>query len=56
MHGVPSLYKSPYSSKDLKKVIRTIKSSAKIKKAFIYFNNDIDGSAIRNAKAMIDLT
>lgn len=55
MHGVPRLYESLYSVTDLKKAVKIIKSSAKIKKAFIYFNNDIGGSAIENAKEMIKI-
>lgn len=55
MHGVPDLYKSPYSIETLNKVIDEIQNSSSIKKAFIYFNNDIDGSAIKNAKEMNEL-
>lgn len=51
MHGVPELYKSPYSLKDIKRVISTIETAG-VKKAFIYFNNDIGGSAIINAEEM----
>ncbi len=40
----------------IKKVINEIKSTQKTKKAFSYFNNDIDLSAVRNAKDMIELT
>ena len=36
-------------------MIKEIKSSKKIKKAFIYFNNDIGGNAIKNAKQMIEI-
>jgi uncharacterized protein YecE (DUF72 family) len=56
MHGVPHLYRSPYSLEDLTKIINSVESSGSIKKAFIYFNNDIDASAIKNAKEMIELT
>jgi len=55
MHGVPDLYKSPYSTSALNKIINNVKKSHAIKKAFIYFNNDIDGSAIKNATKMIEL-
>ena len=55
MHGVPNLYQSPYKIADLKKIIDEVESSGKTKKAFIYFNNDIDGSAVKNAKEMIEL-
>ncbi|MGN6533847.1 MAG: DUF72 domain-containing protein [Ginsengibacter sp.] len=52
MHGVPDLYSSSYSTANLKKMIKSIKSSRKIKSAFIYFNNDIGGNAIKNAQEM----
>jgi uncharacterized protein YecE (DUF72 family) len=55
MHGVPNLYQSPYKISALKKIINEIESSGKTKKAFIYFNNDIDVSAVKNAKEMIEL-
>jgi uncharacterized protein YecE (DUF72 family) len=56
MHGVPFLYKSLYSKDELRKIISEIKSSPGIQEVFIYFNNDVDGSAIINAKQMIELT
>ncbi len=55
MHGVPELYKSPYSLVELEKIINEIKNSRITKHAFIYFNNDIGESAIINAKQMIEL-
>jgi uncharacterized protein YecE (DUF72 family) len=54
LHGVPQLYQSPYTLNDLKKMIKEIQSSQTAKKAFIYFNNDIGGNAIKNAKEMIE--
>jgi len=51
-HGVPELYKSKYDMGLLKKVSDEIESNTAIKEAFIYFNNDIDGSAITNAAEM----
>lgn len=51
-HGIPHLYKSPYKVSELKKFIDTVKKSKKTKQAFIYFNNDIDASAIENARDM----
>ena len=48
-HGVPELYKSKYKLATLKKIADEIKNSATVKEAYIYFNNDIDGSAITNA-------
>jgi uncharacterized protein YecE (DUF72 family) len=55
MHGVPQLYQSPYTLSDLKKIVKNIKSSKIITRAFIYFNNDIGGNAIKNAKQMKEL-
>lgn len=55
MHGVPELYKSPYKVFTLKNFIKKVEDSSQTKKAFIYFNNDIDGSAIKNAKEMNEI-
>jgi len=54
-HGVPELYKSEYTKKVLHGFVDEIKSARKVKQAFIYFNNDIGGSAITNAKQMQDI-
>jgi uncharacterized protein YecE (DUF72 family) len=51
-HGVPELYKSPYSLPKLKSIAKEIKSSGNAKATFLYFNNDIGGSAIWNAQNM----
>jgi len=51
-HGVPELYKSKYDMQILQKVSDEIENTSTTKKAFIYFNNDIDGSAITNATQM----
>ena len=56
MHGVPKLYQSPYTTAFLKDIAKTIRSSPKIKNAFIYFNNTMSGAAIKNAKEMIGLS
>ncbi len=55
MHGVPELYKSPYPKAALNKIVKKVEKKGPLKKAFIYFNNDIDASAIKNAKEMIEL-
>ena len=52
-HGIPELYKSPYDAAVLYKCADEINASAKTREAFIYFNNDIEVSAIANAKEMI---
>lgn len=51
-HGIPHLYKSPYDFSVLKNFVDAVVKNGKNKEAFIYFNNDIDVSAIRNAKEM----
>jgi uncharacterized protein YecE (DUF72 family) len=53
-HGVPQLYHSPYSIQYLKKFIRQVKSRG-VAKAFIYFNNDVGGNAVKNATEMKSL-
>ncbi|MEP6615468.1 MAG: DUF72 domain-containing protein [Ginsengibacter sp.] len=47
---------SSYETHSLQKIIDEIKKQKTTKEAFIYFNNDIDASAIMNAKKMIDLS
>ncbi len=51
-HGVPHLYSSSYDTDTLKRISNEINENLSIKEAFIYFNNDIDGSAIKNATEM----
>lgn len=54
-HGVPHLYSSPYSKAFLKKVVDSIKHHHKTKEAWLYFNNDIDVSAVRNANEIMSM-
>jgi len=54
-HGVPDLYRSPYSKEFLNNVISTIKINNLIKEGWFYFNNDVDVAAIYNAKEMISM-
>jgi uncharacterized protein YecE (DUF72 family) len=51
-HGVPELYKSPYPISKLRRIAKEIKSTANTKATYLYFNNDIDCSAIQNAREM----
>lgn len=51
-HGVPDLYLSPYKIETLQNVSREIEANKKVKEAYIYFNNDIEVSAIQNALDM----
>ncbi|MDB5193607.1 MAG: hypothetical protein JWQ96_3170 [Segetibacter sp.] len=51
-HGVPDLYRSKYELSVLTKIADEIQENPITRKAFIYFNNDIDASAIGNALEM----
>lgn len=55
-HGVPELYKSSYSNKQLKTFAAHVTRDNNIKTAYVYFNNDIGGSAVFNAKELIEIT
>jgi uncharacterized protein YecE (DUF72 family) len=48
-HGAPELYKSKYSPQKLSSFVKKVNANNHIKNAFVYFNNDIGGSAIQNA-------
>jgi uncharacterized protein YecE (DUF72 family) len=52
LHGTPHLYASPYQLATLKRIANEIEENAITKEAFVYFNNDIGASAIKNAKQM----
>ncbi|HEY0896461.1 MAG TPA: DUF72 domain-containing protein [Sphingobacteriaceae bacterium] len=54
-HGVPELYRSPYTESELGRFSREVSGSGLTREAFIYFNNDIDASAIINAQQLIGL-
>jgi uncharacterized protein YecE (DUF72 family) len=51
-HGTPELYKSPYSEEFLRRIASEVQAAPQVKQAYVYFNNDIDASAIGNAKQM----
>jgi uncharacterized protein YecE (DUF72 family) len=51
-HGVPDLYASPYSSEDLGRYAAAVAAAPGVEQAYLYFNNDIGGSAIGNAQEM----
>lgn len=55
-HGVPNLYRSPYPTAFLQKVISNVKQGKKAKQAWFYFNNDYDAVAIANAKEMMTMS
>lgn len=51
-HGTPELYKSPYAEEYLRQVVSQIEAARHVQEAYLYFNNDIDASAIGNARQM----
>lgn len=55
MHGHRQLYASEYSRPELGAIIDKIQSVKHIKRAYIYFNNDVYGYATKNADSMIKL-
>jgi uncharacterized protein YecE (DUF72 family) len=56
MHGRKQLYASAYSQAEMSDIINRLKSFGHIKRAYIYFNNDVNGYATDNAKALISIT
>lgn len=53
MHGGKELYSSNYSEGELKKIARMIKQNrSKDIDSYVYFNNDIHGYAVDNAKTL----
>ncbi|GAA4371923.1 DUF72 domain-containing protein [Hymenobacter koreensis] len=55
LHGVPALYHSPYAPAFLQQVKAQIEAASTVKQAYLYFNNDIGGSAIGDARQMLAL-
>lgn len=51
-HGVPELYKSKYDVKVLHHFADEVENSGTAENGYVYFNNDIGGSAIENANEM----
>jgi len=54
-HGVPDLYRSPYSIDFLQNVVNAVDHDEATQEGWFYFNNDIGATAIKNAKEMIAL-
>lgn len=54
-HGVPQLYASPYTMPVLKRVAGDIRKTRGVRDVFVYFNNDIHASAIRNAREFMQI-
>ncbi|SDP96076.1 Uncharacterized conserved protein YecE, DUF72 family [Mucilaginibacter sp. OK268] len=55
-HGVPVLYRSPYSKNFLEKIINTVKQNPDAREGWFYFNNDFDAVGVGNANDMISLS
>lgn len=55
-HGAEELYKSKYSIQKLTAFINQVKKLKNLQDVFIYFNNDIGGSAIENSQQLIRLS
>jgi uncharacterized protein YecE (DUF72 family) len=55
-HGLPQLYLSSYSKRELTAVSDTIKRFRAVTDIFCYFNNDIEVAAVNNAKTLQSLT
>jgi uncharacterized protein YecE (DUF72 family) len=56
MHGPEKLFSSTYSTEQLEKLGAHIRSiSPKMKRIYVYFNNDFHGYALENAKELIKI-
>ncbi|MEJ7558151.1 MAG: DUF72 domain-containing protein [Pedobacter sp.] len=53
LHGREHLYASGYTDNELKNVINRINETPASTKAYLYFNNDIEGYAVENARSTI---
>jgi uncharacterized protein YecE (DUF72 family) len=54
-HGVPDLYRSPYSKTSLQKVINAVMQNPDTREAWFNFNNDYNAIGVGNANDMISL-
>lgn len=54
-HGVPNLYASPYPAEVLRRTAAEVATAPGVKQAYLYFNNDIGGSAIGDARQLLAL-
>ena len=51
-HGVPELYKSPYSPAFLARIAAEIKAAKHVRQVYLYFNNGIGAVGVENARQM----
>lgn len=54
-HGVPNLYRSPYSKEFLQGIVNAVKSNGMVNQGWFYFNNDYDAVGVKNAEEMVAL-
>jgi uncharacterized protein YecE (DUF72 family) len=54
-HGVPNLYRSPYSKEFLQGIVNAVKSNGMVNQGWFYFNNDYDAVGVKNAEEMAAL-
>ncbi|WP_196955189.1 DUF72 domain-containing protein [Hymenobacter guriensis] len=53
LHGVPDLYRSPYPEEFLRRLVQEVQEpGVPLREMYCYFNNDIDASAIGNARQL----
>jgi uncharacterized protein YecE (DUF72 family) len=55
-HGVPEIYKSPYTEAYIQSVVHRMSRQPAIRRAWIYFNNTMAATAIPNARYAQDIT
>ena len=55
LHGVPELYKSPYSPEFLAHVAAEIKAAPQVRQAYVFFNNGIGGVGALDAQKLQQL-
>jgi uncharacterized protein YecE (DUF72 family) len=51
-HGIPKLYLSVYSDKELNNIVNDIKRKRRVQEVYMYFNNDIEVAAVKNARTV----
>jgi uncharacterized protein YecE (DUF72 family) len=55
LHGSVRLYRSLYKTATLKRIANQISQDKKVKQSFLYFNNDVNAAATKNAKTIAEL-
>ncbi|MEJ2880999.1 DUF72 domain-containing protein [Pedobacter sp. GR22-6] len=56
MHGREALYSSGYAEQELSDLVSKVERVAGLKRAYIYFNNDVQGFATVNAEMFLKMT